>query len=256
MSAILDTLKKLEEEKSVMDQGVNLKDRLVRDEQPSDAASSTATRSTPLIVMALLILAAIAAGFGIGELLNRDKALKASAVVNKSQTGETGAATGAVRVQPQADHLGVPLSIIPEARETAGLMEEEDLYNARRIQAGVTSDGFEENIAPGAGSVLEEEAGVDFLASANLEKVNRAEPVAVSSEPPLNARKIPGLKITGIIYFSTANPSNYILASSPDQPSRKLKEGETAQGAELVKINKDSAVFLYNNQRTRLALGE
>ncbi len=259
MSAILDTLKKLEEEKSLMGHGVDLKDRLVRDE-PSDEASP-AKRSAPLLVIAILILAAIAAGFGIGELLNRGKETKAPVVVNKPQA----VAPGAVRVQPPADHLGVPLSTIPEAEDTVGLMEE-DLYNARRtqraLQAGATSDGLGENVAPEAGMFVEEEAAMetgadaDFLSGGNLEQVSRTEPVAVSPEPQLEARAIPGLKITGIIYFSKSNPSNYLLASSPDQPSRKLKEGETAQGAELVKINKDSAVFLYKNQRTRLALGE
>ena len=67
---------------------------------------------------------------------------------------------------------------------------------------------------------------------------------------------IPGLKVKGIIFFSSESPSNHIFVSTPKSSNQKVRVGGSIESATLLKIESNGAVFSYNGDRVRLQIGE
>ena len=67
---------------------------------------------------------------------------------------------------------------------------------------------------------------------------------------------IPGLKIKGIIFFSSGSPSNHIFVSTLKSSNQKVRVGDSIESATLLKIESNGAVFSYRGDRVRLQIGE
>ena len=93
-----------------------------------------------------------------------------------------------------------------------------------------------------------------------IEEAKLAAEVERATPPQLNPRRnaiyIPGLKVKGIVYLAENNPVNHILVSTPNNPNKKLKVGQSALGATLKAIHSNKAVFSYRGQTTVTGIGE
>ncbi|MBI4383946.1 MAG: hypothetical protein HY579_07925 [Nitrospinae bacterium] len=152
MSTILDILKKLEEEKSVLEQGLDLKGMVLRREPPVYSRSNR-ERPSPVRIFSALVIGGIAVGVGLGVFLiqpETGKSETASAVrrapapkagpppaVSKPEETVTPAPAQArggnepgvtpptpAREEKKEERLGIPLASIGEEDGKGGPAEE------------------------------------------------------------------------------------------------------------------------------------
>ena len=66
----------------------------------------------------------------------------------------------------------------------------------------------------------------------------------------------PGLKVKGIIFFSSGSPSNHIFVSTPKSSNQKVRVGDSIESATLLKIDSNGAIFSYKGERVHLQIGQ
>jgi len=265
MSTILKTLKKLEEEKSVLDPSLDLK-RLVLDGDSPPESRGRGWRSKKVFVFASLMFLGL--GLGLGYLLNfpgqgMEKPLPVTPATSPAAVPDSA---------PQAtgpSPVGVSLAAIPEGPEGIDLsgLEEEGVYYEI-----LARDPVEENPAASPASPDEETGPAVGVSAPVADSPPPADPrtPAADSQPQIPEKSapeeplalvlsditIPGLVVKGVIYFSDGSDSNYILASTRKRDGLKLKAGDSVQGATLVEVRRDSAIFSYQGKLTRVPIGQ
>lgn len=277
MSTILNILKKLEEEKSVLEQGINLRGLVLQSERPAPSRTGK-ERSRNAGMFAALVGGGIAAGVALGFLFvqpdSREKP-KTVPVVREARSPSLGSPSAA-QAQPLApeekkeDRIGIPLSSIkeedaenpepsPAAKAALAASPPIDLIVApakTEPKAPKPEQTTPAHAPEAEGNPLDFREINAIIENSKVEKVASlpARPKEVS--PEYKPIRIPGFKVKGIIYFGKDNPANYILASMPQDPNLKIKSGENIMGATLKEVQPGSAIFLYKGELAQMRIGE
>ena len=155
---------------------------------------------------------------------------------------------------------GIPLSNIPEQprpkpnnKATMGAndyMVEKEVADNRLI----TPENSDSDIA--AGAVREEQDIYEIQSLIASAKSLADEPDDIFT-PKINKNLIiPGLKVKGVIFFSSESPSNHIFVSTPKISNQKVRVGDSIESATLLKIESNGAIFSYQGQRVHQQIGE
>ncbi|MBI5427693.1 MAG: hypothetical protein HZA02_05355 [Nitrospinae bacterium] len=281
MSTILDILKKLEEEKSVLEQGLDLKGMVLRREPPVYSRSNR-ERPSPVRIFSALVVSGIIVGVGLGVFLiqpemgktettalpeRKAQAPKASPPPAVSKPEEAVAPPTPAREEKKEERLGIPLASIGEEDGKSGPAEEPipviALPEIPARNAGAKPAQAQSQAQPQAGPAREAAEGSvpdfkDINAIIENSRVEKVEAVVRPKNDPLpySPLRIPGVKVKGIIYFGKDNPANYILVASLQNVSQKMKVGEEISGATLKEVQPSFAVFSYQGEMAQLRIGE
>jgi hypothetical protein len=226
MSTILKTLKKLEEEKNILDQKFDLKEMLLK-EETVDVKKIQTERRTFLIILSLVVVLFIAGGIIFYQSVPTDK------------------------ITTQARHI--PTKILPQSSLPK---DSSKLHSFEGVSMSVIRSK-EETLKP-----TTKEAD-KFSTSNNLEKIKR--PIKSTTTlkknsliAPLAIQNgyIPNVKVKGIIFFGKGSLSNHIIITSQNDSNLKLQVGDSIQNAVLKTIHPNHVIFLYQNQMIKMEIGQ
>ena len=289
MSTILKSLRKLEEEKALLQKQINLKELMIReDEAPArDRDGKAEARWKQGWIGLLLVLGGLGVSAGAFFLMRPAPAptpasTEAPAVARTAPQpaaapvpAPTAGRPRPARAVPNANP-GVPLSSIPDftrrpERPDAGAIVEEDLPDPgpvpvaapsaeSAVQAAAASSGPPEadpSAPAGSNPAPPEEEIVAALGQVPHQERRKIVPrpdVPVIRDIPVS-EEIPGLKIKGIIFFGEKDPNNYLFFTLPGSGIHKLKVGERVMEAKLLAIEPGRALFDYEGRTVALRVG-
>ena len=256
MSTILKTLKKLEEEKSVLEKRLDLKDMVLQEEENSYSVSFL--NSSPRFVWggALFLTGVAVTAFWLWT--DKPKNIQISAI----------SPPGSIKLQPpvrlkrqtSSSVPGIPLSNIPEQprprprnkptmESNSDLIEKKILNNRLMKPENSTADLAREPVL--------EEQGIHEIQSLIASAKSLANEPDEIFTPKINKNLIiPGLKVKGVIFFSSESPSNHIFISTPKISNQKVRVGDSIESATLLKIESNGAIFSYQGERVHQRIGE
>ena len=257
MSTILKTLKKLEEEKSVLEKGLDLKELVLQDEENIFFNSPSKTTRKIFLIGAVLF-----SGIAFGLFWTSKGKPRETQVARVSPT-----VTAHYKVSTPAKNQyatpvpGIPLSNIPEQEKPYQSPSIDNKFYAIEKETPIYVEKIIETIKPPVvvtrdnpqkhqtNDVLE----IQSLIATAKSLANEPEEVHI---PQINnSLSIPGLKVKGIIYFSSKSSSNHILVSTPKINNHKMRVGDSIDSATLMKIESTGAVFAYQDQIAFLSIG-
>ncbi len=256
MSTILKTLKKLEEEKSVLEKKHDLKGLVLQGGGSGGGPEDSGVRGKGRLWGGLL-LGGFVLGMGTYFLLDHfGNDEPPSHEVARSSPPAVAAARPPARVT--FDHpTGIPLSHI---RDTSSYLEVPAFDEPEWIEPE-TPVMQAEPLQPAAPPAVQRPVSVD----GEVEKIDSLIKSVTSqayrlsgddaSTSPVETH-IPGLKVKGIVYFADRHPDNHIYIATASESNVKLKVDEIEQRAVLKAILPNKAVFLYQGKRVELAMGE
>ncbi|MFT4579286.1 MAG: hypothetical protein ACI8PD_000550 [Nitrospinales bacterium] len=255
MSTILKTLKKLEEEKSVLEKGLDLKELVLQDEENLFNSPSETPRKI------FLISAILFSGIAFGLFLAWKGSPPENQVVRVSPPN-TGYYKASIPVKNQyvTPVPGIPLSNIPELEKPYRPTRENNFYAVENE----IPNNVERTIEPARPSTV--------LARGNSQEQQRRDAYEIQSLietaklladepeeiliPQINkSLSIPDLKVKGIIFFSPESPSNHIFVSNEKSKNHKMRVGDSIDSATLMKIESTGAVFAYQGETAFLNIG-
>jgi hypothetical protein len=255
MSTILKTLKKLEEEKSVLEKGLDLKELVLQDEENLFSDSPTPRK---IILIGAILFSGIA--FGLFWTWKGNPPENQIVRVSPPNTGYFKAPIP-VKNQYVTPVPGIPLSNIPEQEKPyQGFAVENNFY------------AVEKEIPRTVERTIEPAKPPAVLTRGNSQKQQRRDVYEIQSliataksladEPEEilipqinNSLSIPGLKVKGIIYFSAGSSSNHIFVSTQKSNNHKMRVGDEIDSATLMKIESTGAVFAYQGSTVLQKLG-
>lgn len=243
MSTILKTLKKLEEEKSVLDQGVDLKRLVLQGESPSASMSGGNIRKVGL--GAMLLLGGTLLGGALFLYLHPTEPAKQSST--KSAPSQSAALPESRDKTPKA-FSGIPLSDIMEGKRSVSDDEKEIVEETIEAPAPIIAQA---QVPATKNATLPPE--LEEMHSLIAPGPARSPAPAPSA---LRSGHIPGVKVKGIIFFGEGNPSNHIFVSTTDKSNLKMKAGDTLLGASLQSIQSNTAIFSFRNKQVGVGVGE
>jgi hypothetical protein len=255
MSTILKTLKKLEEEKSVLEKGLDLKKLVLQDEENLFSDSPTPRK---IFLIGAILFSGIA--FGLFWAWKGNPPEHHVAQVSPPNTSNYKAPIP-VKNQYVTPVPGIPLSNIPEQK--------------RPYQDSPVVNNFyavEKEIPEKIERTVEPVKPPTVLARNNSQKQQRRDAYEIQSliataksladEPEEilipqinNSLSIPGLKVKGIIFFSAGSSSNHIFVSTLKSNNHKMRVGDSIDSATLMKIESTGAVFTYQGGTAFLNIG-
>jgi hypothetical protein len=257
MSTILKTLKKLEEEKSVLEKGLDLKELVLQDEENIFFNSSSKTTQKIFLIGAILLSGM---AFGLFWTSKEKPPKNQVARVSPPNTVHYKVSTP-VKNQYARPVPGIPLSNIPE---------QETPYQSPSIENDFYA--IEKEIPTHVEKIIETVKPPEVVKKDNPQKHQTHDVLEIQSliatakslanEPEEahipqinNSLSIPGLKVKGIIYFSPESSSNHILVSTSKNNNHKMLVGDSIDSATLMKIESTGAVFAYQGQIAFLNIG-
>jgi hypothetical protein len=257
MSTILKTLKKLEEEKSVLEKGLDLKELVLQDEENLFFNSPSETPRKIFLVSAILL-----SGIALGLFWVWKGSPPKNQFVRVSSPNTGFYKTPAPEKNQYATPVpGIPLSNIPE---------QEKLFQSPTVENNFFP--VEKEIPKKIERIVEPAKSPAVITRDNPEKQQRQDVYEIQSliatakslaeEPEKiltpkinNSLSIPGLKVKGIIYFSPVSSSNHIFVSTPQSNNHKMRVGDTINSATLMKIESTGAVFAYQGETAFMNIG-
>ena len=256
MSTILKTLKKLEEEKSVLEKRLDLKDMVLQDEDSSYTISSMKTSPRFIWGGTLFLTGVAVTAFWLW--------------VDKPQNSQISSISSAssfklplpvpVKKQTSSSVPGIPLSNIPEQLTPQPYSEPIMENNNSSVKKEVPSNKLIKSTNPIAGSAkgaTQQEQGIYEIQSLIASAKSLADQPAEILVPQINKNLfIPGLKVKGIIFFSFGSPSNHIFVSTSKSSNQKVRVGDSIESATLLKIESNGAIFSYKGERVHIQIGE
>ena len=225
MSTILKTLRKLEEEKNILDQKLDLKEMLLK-EETVDTKTIQTERRTFLIILSVVVVLFIAGGIIFYQ----------SVPTNKITT--------------PARHI--PMKILPQS-----LSKDSSKFGP--------FEGVSMSVIPSKEEILKSttKEADQFSTPNNLEKITRPiKPTTTlkknSTIAPLAIQNgyIPNVKVKGIIFFGKGSLSNHIIITSQNDSNLKLQVGDPIQNAVLKTIHPNHVIFLYQDQMVKVEIGQ
>jgi hypothetical protein len=263
MSTILNTLKKLEEEKSVLEKNIDLKGLLLHG-QESVYPQVIERGSRKWGTIGVLIIGGVLLGGLMVYFFNSSKTtlpkIKPSFVLKPSSPApEEKKPLAQAKTSP-----GFPLARIPEIVPRATTpdamidpMKDDDFFgpeDALILPVETTSPDIAESGPEGSEEIREIQSLIQTATETSGIGSQGFEEIPTFA--PNNPQNIPGLKVKGIIFLNSDNPFNHIFVSTSNEKNRKLKVGETLLTATLEAIEAQKAVFSYQGQRVTITIGE
>ena len=256
MSTILKTLKKLEEEKSVLEKRLDLKDMVLQDEDISYPIASFKTYPRFIWGGALFLTGVAVTAFWLWV----DKPQNSQISSISSPSAFKLPLPVPVKKQTSSSVPGIPLSNIPEQPTAQRYSEPIMENNNSSVKKEILDNKLTKSTNPIAGSVrgtVRQEQGIyeiQSLITSAKSLANEPEEILI---PPLNKNFfIPGLKVKGIIFFSFGSPSNHIFVSTSKSSNQKVRVGDSIESATLLKIESNGAIFSYKGERVHIQIGE
>jgi len=240
MSTILKTLRKLEEDKNALDQKLDLKGMILKEDVTSKKSIKSDRRKFFLLiamVTGLLIAGVVFYHWAPNyETLSSPKHL-----LNKTPTQKTVPFKDSSR--PRAFE-GVPMTAISS----------NELVSKTEPNKSLSSKPFTE---------LLPEKTTPVSTSSDTEEIKKfmGSTVALTKKQPtlpptIQSGHIPGIKIKGVIFFDKGSSSNHIIATTENNSNLKLRVGETVQGAVLKSIHPNYVIFFHHNQLIEVGIGQ
>jgi len=248
MSTILETLKKLEEDKRLLEKDLDLKELVLQeDHKPRKLLKISSKKFVPVGQVVVGVLIGLALVWGLkpsakNEVTHFSQANPAQKppLIFKKRSGAT---------------VGIPLSNIPEYRQR---YEENISENPPSVLEAFAPPPVLEIRQPFAEpEALPREINEirDLIQTAKL-AAEQHEPFAYPVELATRGISIPQLKVKGIIFFSQGSSSNHIFVATSESKNRKIRVGDTVQSATLMHIESNRVVFSYRGENVHLRIGE
>jgi len=258
MSTILNTLKKLEEEKSVLEKNINLKGLLLQGQesiypQAGERASRKWGTAGGLIIGGVLL-----GGFFV-YFFNSSKPVTPETQKTFAPNQPSSTAVVKKPLVRTKTYPGFPLARIPEntPAEVTDPLRDDDFFGPESeltLPVGPTPTETVEPEPVGAKEIREIQSLIQTATESSKMEAESFDEIPLIR---LNsALTIPGLKVKGIIFLNQDNPVNHIFVSTPDEKNRKLKVGDSLSNATLESIEAQKAVFSYQGQRVEKTIGE
>ncbi|MFQ5450896.1 MAG: hypothetical protein ACE5E9_09720 [Nitrospinaceae bacterium] len=253
MSTILNTLKKLEEEKSVLEKSIDLKSLVLQGENRLHPCRDKKSLHRIGLVAGLVFGGVFLGTWGwmISQPDDRGR-------VEAQRPGSVNSHQAAAPVSPRSglpSYSGIPLANIADTPPT-----DFDIFNEGNYFPADENPPHPPEPAPANNTEDPPEASgkiqeIDALIKNATQSALQDREASGSSFAENRYGSISGLKVKGIIFFASDSPSNYILVSTPALKNRKLKVGDTAQGATLQSIHPNKAIFTYQSGTVELGIG-
>jgi len=226
MSTILKTLKKLEEEKNILDQKFDLKEMLLK-EETVDVKTIQTERRTFLIILSLVVVLFIAGGIIFYQSVPTDTITTPARHVPTKILPQSSLSKDSSKLGP---FEGVSMSVIPSKEEILKPTTKE----ANKFS---TSNNLEKITR-------------SIKSSTTLKKNSPIAPLAIQNG------YIPNVKVKGIIFFGKGSLSNHIIITSKNNSNLKLQVGNSIQSAVLKDIHPSHVIFLYQDQMIKVGIGQ
>ena len=240
MSTILKTLRKLEEEKSILDQKLDLKGMLLKE----DTAYPKSIKSERLKFFLLMTMVAglLIAGGAVFPYWPSSQEVSSSRkhVLNKTPVQQPPPFKDLSRLRA---FEGVPMATI-SSNELASKPKPNKYLSSKQV-----AKLLPEEAPPISTSSDMEEIESLIRSTTVLAKKKSAVP------PTIQSGRIPGIKIKGIIFFDKGSSSNHIIATTESNSNVKLRVGEAVQDAILKSIHPNHVIFLYHDQLIEVGIG-
>ena len=240
MSTILKTLRKLEEEKSILDQKLDLKGMLLKE----DTAYPKSIKSERLKFFLLMTMVAglLIAGGAVFPYWPSSQEVSSSRkhVLNKTPVQQPPPFKDLSRLRA---FEGVPMAAI-SSNELASKPKPNKYLSSKQVA-----------------KLLPEEAPPisTFSDMEEIESLIRSTTALAKKQsamlPTIQSGRIPGIKIKGIIFFDKDSSSNHIIATTESNSNVKLRVGEAVQDAILKSIHPNHVIFLYHDQLIEVSIG-
>jgi len=258
MSTILNTLKKLEEEKSVLEKNIDLKGLLLQgQESVYPQAGEGASRKWGAI--GGLIIGGVLLGGLIVYFSNSPKT--ATLETKKTFVLNQPSSTAVVKkpLTQAKSYPGFSLARIPENPPdvVTDPLEYDDFLgpeDALTLPLEPPPPAIVEPEPVGSEAIREIESLIQTATESSEMEAESFDEIPFIA--PNSALTIPGLKVKGIIFLNQDNPVNHIYVSTPDEKNRKLKVGDDLLNATLESIEAQKAIFSYQGQRVEKTIGE
>ncbi len=257
MSTILETLKKLEEEKNIHRQKGDLRDLVLQGEGDALQGSSAGLENWIWIAGGVL--------FGVlitGALFYFSQPETPASPSPQIKNGEI--ATRSLAVSKPVDKTirsapGIPLENIQERDMPFDLAPEPFDTEEFPAPANQIVEPLETVVTETLGpSELAEEPvrEIDELIKSAVRAGNNEEVEKPRQILSRTAVHFPEIRVKGIIFFSDGSLSNHIFVSTPISTNLKLKVGDELDKALLESITSQSAIFKYQGHLVELPIGE
>ena len=238
MSTILKTLRKLEKEKSTLDQKLDMKGALLKEEAAYPKLIQLNEGKFLLLVTLMIIGLLVLAGITFyGPRQNKEiKTTKNTPQKKRTQQAVTSVDSPRLRAfegVPMAAILNQELNTQPNPK--------------KKFPA----------IKPLPDDVSRETTSRDTAKNEDLIRTTTTlakESLAI--QPSIQSGHIPGIKIKGIIFFDKESSSNHIIAATESNSNVKLRVGEVIQGAVLRYIQPNYVIFLYRDRLIEVVIGQ
>ena len=240
MSTILKTLRKLEEEKNTLDQKLDLKGMLLKE----DTAYPKSIKSERLKFFLLMTMVAglLIAGGAVFPYWPSSQEVSSSRkhVLNKTPVQQPPPFKDLSRLRA---FEGVPMAAI-SSNELASKPKPNKYLSSKQV-----AKLLPEEAPPISTSSDMEEIESLIRSTTALAKKKSA------MLPTIQSGRIPGIKIKGIIFFDKDSSSNHIIATTESNSNVKLRAGEAVQDAILKSIHPNHVIFLYHDQLIEVGIG-
>ena len=244
MSTILKTLKKLEDDKRLLEKDLDLKELVLQEDQKLPVTLEISRKNfmmTGLILAGIIVVTLVFLGRPSVE--NEEIYFSQVPSVQKPASIER---------KEAAPTVGIPLSNIPEQRQR--YEERASKTPPPIIKKAPVREIFQPIAEP-------EPLPHDINEVRDLIQTAKSESIQPQSNPypeELVSRgiSIPNLKVKGIIFFTSGSSSNHIFVSTSESKNRKVRVGDTVQSATLMHIESNRVVFSYQGETVHLRIGE
>ena len=239
MSTILKTLRKLEEDKNTLDQKLDLKGMLLKEDTSSQKSIKSDRRK--FFLLTAMVTGLLIAGVAFYHWApNYETPSSPKHVLNKTPTQKTVPFKDSSR--PRAFE-GVPMTAI-SSNELVSKAEPNKSFSSKPF-----TELLPEKTTPVSTSSDTEEIKKFMGSTVALTKKQPTLP------PTIQSGHIPGIKIKGVIFFDKGSSSNHIIATTENNSNLKLRVGETVQGAVLKSIHPNYVIFFHHNQLIEVGIG-
>lgn len=240
MSTILKTLRKLEKEKSILDQKLDLKGMLLKE----DTAYPKSIKSERLKFFLLMTMVAglLIAGGAVFPYWPSSQEVSSSRkhVLNKTPVQQPPPFKDLSRLRA---FEGVPMAAI-SSNELASKPKPNKYLSSKQVA----------KLLPEEAPPISTSSGMEEIESLIRSTTTLAKKKSAML-PTIQSGRIPGIKIKGIIFFDKDSSSNHIIATTESNSNVKLRVGEAVQDAILKSIHPNHVIFLYHDQSIEVGIG-
>ena len=240
MSTILKTLRKLEEEKNSLDQKLDLKGMLLKE----DTAYPKSIKSERLKFFLLMTMVAglLIAGGAVFPYWPSSQEVSSSRkhVLNKTPVQQPPPFKDLSRLRA---FEGVPMAAI-SSNELASKPKPNKYLSSKQVA----------KLLPEEAPPISTSSGMEEIESLIRSTTALAKKKSAML-PTIQSGRIPGIKIKGIIFFDKDSSSNHIIATTESNSNVKLRVGEAVQDAILKSIHPNHVIFLYHDQLIEVGIG-